>query len=63
VLRRAGYRCQAVENGARCDVTGAENLHAHHITGLRVGGTNDPANGVALCRPHHGRVEAASAVL
>jgi predicted restriction endonuclease len=59
VLARAEYRCQAVENGARCDVRGEEHLQAHHVEGLCVGGSNDPAaNGVALCRSHHARVEA-----
>jgi predicted restriction endonuclease len=52
VLLDAGGRCQAVIDGVRCNIWGAE-LEAHHVVGLRQGGANDPANGVALCRPHH----------
>ena len=51
VLDRAGHRCQAIENGHRCTAT--TSLQAHHAIPLAHGGTNDPANGVAVCRPHH----------
>lgn len=49
VLRFAGYVCQ------RCGADGA--LQAHHVRPLVEGGTNDPANGVALCRRCHEAVE------
>lgn len=47
-------------SGGRCEVCGsADRVEAHHRFALRDGGSNDPANGVALCRAHHERVEAA----
>lgn len=59
VLARAGYRCQAVEDGERCDVAGAERLQAHHVRSLALGGdpTDADNNGVALCGPHHRRAK------
>lgn len=58
VLLLAGHRCEAVIDGERCAVTDPRVLEAHHVRGLRAGGTNDPAsNGVALCRAHHRQVE------
>jgi 5-methylcytosine-specific restriction enzyme A len=57
VLVAAEYRCQAIENGTRCDVTDPALLEAHHLKPVRDGGTNDPSNGVALCRRHHRAVE------
>ncbi len=58
VLRLAGGQCEAVIQGERCDVTDPRLLEAHHVRGLRAGGTNDAAsNGVALCRAHHRHVE------
>ncbi len=63
VLAAAADRCQAIEDGDRCDVTGARNLEAHHLTGLRQGGTNHASNGVALCRRHHSRIEAQTPIL
>lgn len=53
VLLDAGGRCQAVIDGVRCNVWRPDQLQAHHVVGLRRGGANDPANGVALCRYHH----------
>lgn len=62
VLTAAGHRCQFVNgHGARCTVTDPERLEAHHLRPLRDGGTNDPANGAALCRHHHRIVERATA--
>ena len=58
VLSRAGYRCEAIIGGLRCEEL--EGLQAHHLIPLRRGGTNDPANGVALCWRHHGMVERAT---
>lgn len=57
VLRLAGNRCEAVVSGVRCDVRDPAQLEAHHIRGLRAGGTSDAYNGVALCGPHHRQVE------
>lgn len=55
VLAKAGYRCEVVVDGVRCTAT--LHLEAHHVTGLREGGTNDPANGRAVCRRHHRMLE------
>jgi hypothetical protein len=54
VLAAAGGRCQAVEHGVRCIAT--DGLEAHHLRPLKDGGSNDPSNGVALCRSHHARL-------
>ena len=61
VLAAAGHRCQAVLDGARCPVTGARHLQAHHVQPLRSGGEDAPHNGVALCRCHHELAEALGA--
>ena len=55
VLRRAGYRCQAVENGIRCSKSAPHHrLFADHIIERADGGAQlDPANGQALCGSHH----------
>ncbi len=57
VLAASGYRCQYVEHGIRCQVTGAQNLTAHHLKRLRDVLSYDPADGVALCLPHHREAE------
>jgi hypothetical protein len=51
VLTRAGNRCEAIVNGVQCTET--QGLQAHHLLGLRQGGSNDVGNGVALCLAHH----------
>ena len=55
VIRRAGRRCEAIDNGWRC--TKAEpryRIFADHRTELRDGGAPlDVANGQALCSSHH----------
>jgi 5-methylcytosine-specific restriction enzyme A len=55
VVRRAGRRCEAIDNGWRC--TKAEPHHrmfADHRVELRDGGSLlDPANGQCLCGRHH----------
>jgi hypothetical protein len=55
VLRRAGFRCEWIEEGRRCEK--AEPLHrmfADHIRERRDGGPRfDPANGMCLCGRHH----------
>lgn len=59
VVRQAGGRCEAVSDGARCEVTEPRLLEAHHLRGLRDGGTDDAAeNGVCLCRRHRRALEA-----
>jgi hypothetical protein len=59
VLLRAGSRCEAVVDGVRCEVTGADALEAHHVRPITAGGTNDAStNGVALCRAHHSMLTA-----
>ena len=57
VLRNAGYRCQWVENGRRCDKAVPDHrMFADHIKERRDGGNPlDPANGQCLCGPHHTR--------
>jgi hypothetical protein len=41
----------------RCTCTDPRQLEAHHLVPLREGGTNDPANGVAVCRGQPRMVE------
>jgi 5-methylcytosine-specific restriction enzyme A len=55
VMSRAGFRCQAIENGVRCDKRSPmHRLFADHIRELADGGAPlDPANGQALCGSHH----------
>ena len=54
VLARAGFRCEAIEDGVRCDVTDRSQLEAHHVQAIVAGGNaRDPANGACLCRRHH----------
>jgi hypothetical protein len=65
-LQRAGYRCQVVEHGARCDVVDPSGrvLHAHHhplgVQELLAAGLSpfDPERVVIACAWHHGRIEA-----
>lgn len=54
VLRMAGHRCQAVENGKRCQVAAPFRLFADHIVERKDGGAlYDVRNGQALCGKHH----------
>lgn len=54
VLRRAGYRCEWVENGQRCEKAAPHRLFADHILERKDGGADlDPANGQCLCGTHH----------
>ena len=55
VLKNAGWRCEWVEDGIRCEAT--TGLEAHHITRLRDLLNFDPSDGVCLCRPHHRRAD------
>jgi 5-methylcytosine-specific restriction protein A len=55
VLQRAGYRCEAIENGSRCGKAApAHRLFADHIKEIQDGGDKlDPVNGQCLCGSHH----------
>ncbi len=47
VLRRCGRRCMV------CDLRVEELLEAAHVCSVEEGGSDDPRNGVVLCRNHH----------
>lgn len=53
VLRRAGYRCEAIEQGKRCPKAAPEHrLFADHILEVSDGGARyDTANGAAVITP------------
>ena len=55
VLSRAGFRCEWVENGERCDKAAPRHrLYADHIKERRDGGDPfDPKNGMCLSGSHH----------
>lgn len=54
VLRLAGHRCQAIENGKRCQVAAPSRLFADHIVERKDGGDPlDVRNGQCLCGMHH----------
>lgn len=57
VLRNAGYRCEAIEDGKRCTrAAPAHRLFADHKVELKdSGAAYDPANGECLCGSHHTR--------
>jgi hypothetical protein len=61
VKRRAGWRCEIVENGLRCtNAAPAHRMYADHIVERRDGGAPlDPRNGRCVCRSHHGLKTAA----
>jgi 5-methylcytosine-specific restriction enzyme A len=55
VVERAGYQCEAIDNGHRCSKARPEHrLYADHIVELRDGGPPfDLNNGRCLCASHH----------
>lgn len=54
VKERAGWRCEAVDKGQRCQVSAPSRLFADHIIERRDGGDlTDLANGQCLCGKHH----------
>lgn len=55
VLKRAGYRCQWVENGERCTKAAPDHrMIADHIIERADGGDAlDPDNGQCLCGQHN----------
>jgi hypothetical protein len=55
VVQRAGYRCEALDNGHRCRKAHPEHrVYADHIIELFDGGSLlDPNNGQCLCASHH----------
>lgn len=56
VKRRAGYRCEWVENSARCDVKAPARLFADHPHERRDGGSLVGQRGLCLCGSHHTKV-------
>jgi 5-methylcytosine-specific restriction protein A len=57
VIERAGYRCEAIDNGHRCTKAKPEHrVYADHVVELRDGGQPfDLNNGQCLCASHHER--------
>lgn len=59
VKRRAGWRCEIIENGQRCKCSKANGnqIYAGHIKNLRDHPelATDPANGRAECNSHNTR--------
>jgi 5-methylcytosine-specific restriction protein A len=55
VIARAGFRCEARDDGKRCSKAAPENrMFADHVKELQDGGDPfDPANGQCLCGSHH----------
>lgn len=55
VLKRAGWRCEVVENGVRCPNRHPRfKLYADHVRERQDGGDLfDPANGLCRCASHH----------
>ncbi len=55
VISRAGGRCEAVENGVRCQKAAPRHrMFADHIEEVRDEGARfDPRNGQCLCGSHH----------
>ena len=54
VFKRAGSRCEWIEDGKRCDKAAPQHrLFADHIRERRDGGDHDPSNGMCLCGSHH----------
>jgi hypothetical protein len=56
VKRRAGWRCEVIENGVRCAHAAPHRMFADHIVERRDGGALlDPKNGRCVCGSHHTR--------
>jgi 5-methylcytosine-specific restriction protein A len=55
VIARAGGRCEAIENGKRCEKAQPQHrMFADHKMERQDGGApSDPANGQCLCGRHH----------
>lgn len=54
VIARADYRCEAIENGKRCETAAPARLFADHIVERKDGGAlTDVSNGQCLCGRHH----------
>lgn len=55
VFKRAGSRCEWIEDGKRCDKAAPQHrMFADHIKERRDGGDpTDPNNGMCLCGSHH----------
>jgi 5-methylcytosine-specific restriction enzyme A len=57
ILRRASFRCEAIEHGQRCSKAYPHHrMYADHIVEIADGGRLfDLANGQCLCGSHHTR--------
>ena len=56
VIKRAGYRCEAIKDGKRCERRRPDRLFADHKIERRDGGDPlDPANGQCLCGSCHSK--------
>jgi hypothetical protein len=55
IIKRAGFRCQAIDGGRRCVKAAPQHrLFADHIVEVSDGGARyDIANGQCLCGEHH----------
>lgn len=56
VCRRAGWRCEWVEQGRRCEAsaTRGDKMYADHVVERADGGARyDTDNGMCVCSPHH----------
>jgi 5-methylcytosine-specific restriction enzyme A len=53
VMRRAGGRCERIENGRRCNRADTRMFANHKIERKDGGAKLDPANGECLCGRHH----------
>jgi 5-methylcytosine-specific restriction enzyme A len=54
VCKRAGWRCEAIENGVRCEASAArgDRMFSDHVRERRDGGA-DQGEGKCLCGSHH----------
>lgn len=56
VKRKAGWRCEHVEHGVRCERSAAhgDRIYADHLVEIKDGGAKlDPLNGAAKCASHN----------
>lgn len=60
VKRRAGYQCEWVDNGKRCEVRAPARLFADHPVERRDGGSLTGQEGRCYCGSHHTRKTAAA---
>jgi len=58
VKRSAGYQCEAIDNGKRCEVRAPARLFADHPHERRDGGSLTGQRGLCLCGSHHTTITA-----